>query len=154
MKPRIILFALVAAAYTTACTGKFATSVLGNPNSSCEPPAGMETVMAYPAPNSTGVPDNFGEVIFASTALLNPPYRAYVVDNTNGGTIQANFGDVSTYAWTAAIPSPAASPPFNNPYYQSSPNTGIVIPSGHNVTVYLAQQQCNPNTSLGSFTVQ
>jgi hypothetical protein len=126
------------------------------PPGACAPPKGVQTALVYPAPGATGIPDNLGEIIFASTGTgLTPSYNAVLYDNSTGGEAQYNFATVTT--WSSPLPSPAATPPFANAVYQSSAN-GYPggLPQGHNLTVLLnnLNSNCIPETPYGSFTLQ
>jgi hypothetical protein len=120
------------------------------------PPTGVTTVLVYPAPGATGVPDNFGQVILGSSgAGLPSTYQAFVFDTT-GGVNGFYFNGVTQAA--TPLPTPAATPAFLNPVYQSSSSTDLYPwPQGHTLNVYLndqSNQSCTPQTSLGSFSVQ
>jgi hypothetical protein len=122
----------------------------------CAPPNGTTTVLVYPAPGSTGIPDNFGQVILGSTAAgLSNTYQAFVFDSSSG--VNGYYFATVTPA-PSPLPSPAATPTFLNPVYQSSSSTNPNLwPQGHTLSVYLndqANSSCTPQTSLGSFTVQ
>jgi hypothetical protein len=159
MKPSVFL-SLLALASMTGCTGDFPYAVLGHPNSPCAPPQGTQSVLAYPANGSTGIPDNVGQIIFASAPNMLPGnYRAYLIDETSGEQIQVNFQGFSTYASLPPLPQPASTPPFSNPFYQASQNGGqngvpFTFAQGHVISVHLQQQKCNTSNAYGSFTVQ
>lgn len=137
---------------TAGCTSLYTSKLIGD--SPCLPPGGVATVLVYPAPGSTGIPDNLNSVIFASTGgSLTGDYKAYLLDTSAAqARFQTTFGPVVLQLEN--IPSPSASPPFANPVYQQSINTGAIIPQGHTITVYLSQVKCNPTVSYGSFTVR
>lgn len=157
MKPRFFLPALLAFTCLTGCTHSFIGAFSQNPNSLCAPPQGTQTVLVYPAPGSTNVPGNIGEVVFASSTLLPGNYHAYLIDVTGSGGgngKQVNFANVSSYAMQSP-PAGSATPPFSNPFYQASTNQdNTVFPSGHIVEVALQQVRCNTSGSYGYFTVQ
>lgn len=123
------------------------------PTGTCGPPVGTTVALVYPAPNSTGIPDNFGVVVLGSTAALPGGYDVYVVNNTTQNSVYFNTVGVPP----SPLPSPYATPAFANPVYQSSGNPGTTFVAGSTITVYLNNannQNCIPTTSLGSFTVQ
>jgi hypothetical protein len=118
----------------------------------CGPPAGTSTVLVYPAPGATAVPDNFGVIVLGSTTTLPGSYQAYVVNTTtNNGVLFNTLGTAPN-----PLPTPNATPSFANPIYQSSGNPGVTFVAGSTINVYLnnTNSSCNPQTSLGSFTVQ
>lgn len=120
--------------------------------SPCTPPAGTQTVLVYPAPNSTGIPDNVGLVVLGSTSALPASYQAYVVNTTTQNAVTFNL--VGTPP--SPIPAPNAVPSFANPVYQASGNPGAVFVPGSTINVYLnnVNSGCVPSTSIGSFRVQ
>ncbi|HTV73371.1 MAG TPA: hypothetical protein VME66_06700 [Candidatus Acidoferrales bacterium] len=141
----------VAVSLSVAACGPQSSPTPGN----CNPPNGVQTVLVYPAPGATGIPDNFGEVIFASTGTgLSASDQAFLVDNSTSGEQEYAFATVT--AWSSPLPSPAATPPFANAVYQSSASTVAEFPEGHNFTVVLnnANSNCFAGTSYGSFTLQ
>lgn len=146
---RTILGVLGLAAILAACNSGAGTA----PITACGPPANVSTVLVYPAPNATGIPDNFGYVVLGSTAALPAYYQAYIVDNTT--QLAAYFSPVVTQP--GPIPSPNTTPSFANPVYQQSGNTVGTFPAGGSITVYLNNgnnQNCVPSTALGTFTLQ
>jgi hypothetical protein len=120
--------------------------------SPCAPPSGTTTVLVYPAPNSTGIPDNFGVIVVGSTATLPSSYQAYVVNSTTQNAVIFNFLGVPP----TPLPTPKAVPGFANPVYQASGNPGVSFVAASTITVYLnnANSGCGPTTALGSFTLQ
>ncbi len=75
-----VLSSLAAAALLAAgCGGSNS-----NPPPTCAPPTGTTTVLVYPAPGSTGIPDSLGAVVFGSNKALPVSYDAYVLNNTTG----------------------------------------------------------------------
>jgi len=147
---RTIFGALGLAAVLAACNSGAATT----PITACGPPANVSTVLVYPAPNATGIPDNFPYVVLGSTAALPAYYQVYVVNNTTGNAVY--FNSVSTPP--NPIPTPSATPSFANPVYQSSGTpTGVSFVAGSSITVYLNNANnpnCVPATALGTFSVQ
>ena len=141
-----------------ACLGAAAVLAAGcggsNPSNppSCSLPAGTTTVLVYPAPGSTGIPDNFGAVVLGSSKALPLSFDAFVVNNTtNNGVYYNTLGTGPN-----PLPSPAATPSFANPVYQASGNPGVTWFGGSSLTVYVNDtgSNCVPTQSLGSFHVQ
>ncbi|MGH7728912.1 MAG: hypothetical protein ACREM2_08985 [Vulcanimicrobiaceae bacterium] len=125
-----------------------------NPNSAnlpCGAPQG-QVVVAYPAPSSTGIPDNFQGVIFASTNGLSGSYSAALAANgSSQGILLQNVSAVSP-----PFPTPFASPSFANPVYQESSYFGnSPLSAATTYGVYLNDQNsnCTP-TLLSTFTSQ
>jgi hypothetical protein len=147
-----VLFAVVAATAGMAACNSSSNSAL----TPCVPPTGVTTVLVYPAPGSTGIPDNFGQVVLGSSGTGLPSSFQAVVFDTTGGMSGFTFNLVTPAA--SPLPTPAATPAFSNPLYQSSSSTDLYPwPQGHTLSVYLndqSNQSCTPQTSLGSFTVQ
>jgi hypothetical protein len=105
----------------TACNGNGTF----NPGQ-CNPPNGIATTLVYPAPNSTGIPDNVSLVVFGSSAALPASFQAYLVNNTTLNSVY--FNPLGTAP--SPLPTPAAVPPFPGPVYQSSGNPGLTFVSG------------------------
>jgi hypothetical protein len=118
----------------------------------CSLPSGTTTVLVYPAPGSTGIPDNFGAVVLGSSRALPASFDVLIVSNTtNNGVYYNTLG-----AGPSPLPSPAATPGFANPVYQTSGNPGVTWFGGSALTVYLNDtgSNCVPTLSLGTFNVQ
>ncbi len=117
----------------------------------CTPPAGVQAALIYPAPGSTAIPDQFAQVIIASSGPL--PATFDVTLSAGGGTVY--FSQIVPAQ--TPFPSPAATPPFANPTYYSSTNgNAITFVSATTLTAQIndLNSNCTPGTSLGSFTVQ
>jgi len=146
------LFAIVAAAAVLAagCGGGGSTGS-GGP-ASCTLPSGTQTVLVYPAPGATGIPDNVPQVVLGSTTALPSGFSAYLVNTTT--QIAFAFDNVGTAP--VPIPTPNATPSFANPVYQNSANSGVTFSAGNSISVYVDNVNggCVIPTSLGSFTVQ
>lgn len=110
-----------------------------------------EVDLVYPVPSSTNVPDNVPEVVLASSSgELSADFRAYVVDGAN----VAYFSQLSQPIDVTTIPTPSASPSFENPVFQVSASSGTTWPPGTSVSVYLGSSQaCTPALLLGTFVV-
>jgi hypothetical protein len=119
--------------------------------SPCTPPNGISTVLVYPAPGSTGIPDNLGVVVLGSTAALPSGFQAVLANNTTGNTVTFNLVGTPPNR----LPTPNTLPAFANPVYQSSGNPGVTFVAGSTISVYLnnVNSSCVPTTSLGSFRV-
>ncbi|MGH7728911.1 MAG: hypothetical protein ACREM2_08980 [Vulcanimicrobiaceae bacterium] len=81
----------------------------------CGAPRGQVSV-AYPAPNSQNIPDDFSGVIFASTNGLANSYQAIIVANGTADVTELN----TVVAAAPPFPTPFATPPFPGPVYQVS----------------------------------
>jgi hypothetical protein len=80
------LFAAFSALLLAGCNGGGGST---NP-SPCTPPNGIRTVLVYPAPGSTGIPDNLGAVVLGSTAALPSGFQAVLANDTTGNTVVFN----------------------------------------------------------------
>jgi len=118
----------------------------------CGVPENVQVNLVYPAPNSTGAPDNFNKIVLGSSTTLNSAYTAYVVNPTSN--VAWTFSGVQPYA--SPLPTPYATPSFPNPVYQYSSSPGITWPANQTVYVYLAigvPGECTPSLLLGAFAV-
>jgi hypothetical protein len=146
---------LLPLAFATGVTALAACS--GNPNNfnSANLPCGAPTgqvALAYPAPGSTGIPDNFAGIVFASTGGLTSGYGAYIVPaGSSSGTLLETVA-----AAPSPLPSPYAVPSFANPIYQESASGGTILPAATQIGVYLndLNSNCQPTKLLGTFTSQ
>lgn len=147
---RIVLWLGIAAAAAaiTACNGNGTPST---PASCGSPPGVSQTVLVYPAPNSTAVPDAVGSIVVGSTASIPSSWNIVV---TTALTPQGAGGGAFRGA-APPFPTPNATPSFANPVYQSSSFAGATFP-GEVVTAFLnnLNSNCNPNIQIGSFTTQ
>ncbi len=147
MRGAIACALAVSAALLSGCNGN------NNSNPSpCAPPNGIQTILVYPAPGATGIPDNFGVVVLGSTAGLPSGFQAYVVNDTTQNAVLFNV----VGAPPNPLPTPNAVPSFANPVYQASGNPGTAFVAGSTISVYLnnVNSGCVPSVSLGSFRVQ
>jgi hypothetical protein len=149
MKQRHVFAGLVAAAAAmagfTACSSN--NSVGGTVGGPCGAPSG-EVVLAYPAPNSTGIPDNFPGVIFGSTHGLGGLYQAVIVPA--GSSVGQYFNTVAP----APSPLPTPNAPLANAVYEeSSIPASYELPAHTQISVYLNDGNSNCTPSLqGTFT--
>lgn len=147
-------FALLAGvAALAACSGNdgYYNDNYNSAGLPCGAPRG-QLALAYPAPGSTGIPDNFQGIIFASTAGLTTSYQAVVVaaGSSNGEQLEPIANAPSP------LPTPFATPGFANPVYQESGSGGLVLPANTQISVYLNDlgSNCSPTKLLGTFTTQ
>jgi hypothetical protein len=144
-------FTLIASvAGLTACSGNNDNN-FNSAGLPCGAPSG-QVALAYPAPGSTGIPDNFQGVIFASTSGLTSGYQAVIVPaGSSSGVSLEPVAPAPT-----PLPSPFAIPNFNNPIYQESASNGYVLPAATQIGVYLNDlgSNCSPTKLLGTFTSQ
>jgi len=114
------------------------------------PPGVTQTVLVYPAPGATSVPDAFGQVIVRSTSAI-PTNWGITVANIFGASANGNAFATAP----SPLPTPNQTPTFANPVYQTStfPN---VSAAGQTLVVFLnnLSSNCTPNVSIGSFTTQ
>jgi hypothetical protein len=150
MEQRHVYAGLIAAAAVmcvfTACSSN--NSVGGTTGGPCGAPSGA-VALAYPAPNSTGIPDNFPGVIFGSTHGLGGLYQAIVVPN--GSSVGQYFNTVAPAP--SPLPKPNVAPFPNAVYEESSVPAGYVLPAATQISVYLNDGNSNCTPSLqGTFT--
>lgn len=136
-----------AAAALAACNN--GNSNNNNP-SVCQTPSGSQPVLIYPAPNSTAIPDAFGQIIVATTAGFPGSWNVVITSQLTGAVGGGNFANVSP-----PFPKPHATPPYANPVYQASGFGSALIP-GQVISVYVNNtgSNCNPAGPIGSFTTQ
>lgn len=151
MKDRYL--AKIGAGLATAAVALVLCSCGGSstPQPICGAPQGT-VVVAYPAPNSTAIPDNFAGVIFASsTQPLGSAYQALLLPNGSSSAISL----LTVAMFSGPLPSPNQVPSFPNPIYQSSASGGFILPAATLVNVYLndLNSNCAPRL-LSSFTSQ
>lgn len=149
MNRLVIWLGLTAIAATLAACNSSNPFVSPTPGPTCNPPSGTQYALVYPAPNSTAIPDQFGQIIIGASPALPSSWNVVtstVIANTPGGTFQT---------FTGTLPSPNATPAFANPTYQSSSFSGLTF-AGEVVNVYLnnTASTCTPLGPIGSFTTQ
>ena len=145
----VALTLLGAAALAAGCNN----NTYNNTPGQCNPNSGVSVAMVYPAPNSTGIPDNFSYVVLGSSSALPNNFAVAIANNTTGNGLFA-FNGVG--APPSPIPTPFATPAFANPVYQASGNPGISFVAGSQLTVYFNNltSNCVATLNLGSFRVQ
>ena len=133
-----------------ACSSNNNTPTV-NPNLPCGGVSGP-VALVYPAPGSTGIPDNFQGVVFGSQTTLTANYQAFVVPAGSSTGTYLNFVAPAPNP----LPSPNATPSFANPIYQESSSGGLILPAATQIGVYLndANSNCVPSALLGTFTTQ
>lgn len=149
---RTIFFSIAAFAAVAAIAGcNSGTNNPPAPGPTCSPPAGTQTALVYPAPNSTSIPDQFGQIIIGSSTALPSSWNVVVAtvvspQGVGGGTVQSA---------APPFPTPNATPGFANPVYQSSSFQGITFGS-EVVRVFLNNTgtNCTPLGPIGQFTTQ
>ena len=110
-----------------------------------------KVALVYPAPNSTGIPDNFAGVIFGSSTTLPSSYQALLLSAASPQFVPLGF----VTAAPSPLPSPYQTPSFANPVYQESAAGGLTLQPAKPVAVYLNDQNSNCSPALlGSFTSQ
>jgi hypothetical protein len=150
MRHRVGIAGFVAAASAvvgfSACSSN--NTVGGTTGGPCGAPSG-QVALAYPAPNSTGIPDNFPGVIFGSTHGLGGLYQAIIVPS--GSSVGQYFNTVAPAP--SPLPSPYVTPFPNAVYEESSVPAGYVLPAATQISVYLndGNSNCTPSYQ-GTFT--
>lgn len=122
------------------------------PGPTCSPPSGTAAYsLVYPAPNSTAIPDNFGQIVIATSPSPLPATWNVVVTTA---VSPAGVGGTTLATATPPFPQPTAAPSFSNPNYQRSNFSGTF--QGEVVHVYLnnTASNCTPLGPLGQFTTQ
>jgi hypothetical protein len=143
--------ALAAAALVLGACNNSNPNPLPTPGPTCNP-GSVTTALVYPAPNSTAIPDNFGEIVVASSPNPLPSGWEAVAASTGYGNIPGGaFAPASP-----PFPTPNATPSFANPQYQVSSFSGAPAIAGQVVIVYLnnPNSTCTPLGPIGSFTTQ
>jgi len=126
------------------------------PGPTCSP--GVTVQMIYPIPGATAVPDNPQQFVFAVSSPLPSYWDAY--GNTSS-TYNPNSGFLTIAGMqtisSSQVPSPAATPSFANPTYQSiTLANGLTAATTYYIWLndYQASNNCTPYGPLGSFTTQ
>ncbi|MBV9269948.1 MAG: hypothetical protein JO165_02560 [Candidatus Eremiobacteraeota bacterium] len=151
MKLRVVfLAAIVALGAFAACNSGGSNNT---PASPCTIPASSVSVV-YPAPNATGVPGAFQQIIVAVSSPLPSSWNAVIQYTDPVNALQTRGGN-QVVTVSPPFPTPSATPSFANPVYQSSAFPSLVVPSNVTVSVFLndLNSGCTP-TSVSSFTTQ
>lgn len=145
----LCLAAGAAALALAACNNGNATPAVPTPGPTCQPPAGTQTALVYPAPDATAVPDNFGRIIIGASPALPSSWDVVV------STVLAVTPGQTFQPAPSPLPTPNATPSFANPVYQSSSFGGLSF-RGEVVKVYLNNTgtNCTPLGPIGQFTTQ
>ncbi|HET7813992.1 MAG TPA: hypothetical protein VFL13_06435 [Candidatus Baltobacteraceae bacterium] len=135
----------------SGCNGGTKVPTLPTPGPTCSPPAGTQTALVYPAPNSTAIPDQFGQIVIGSAPALPSSWNVVVTTAISPNGV----GGGKLVAAATPIPSPTATPGFAGAVYQSSSFGSANFP-GEVVTVFLndTASNCTPSGPLGQFTTQ
>ncbi len=139
---------VVAAAVAVGFSACNSSNTVYNPGGPCGAPSG-QVALAYPAPNATGIPDNFPGVIFASTNGLGGLYQAIVVPAGSSVGVYLNVVQPAP----SPLPTPNVHPFPNAVYEESAVPPGYVLPAATQMSVYLndGNSNCTPSFQ-GSFT--
>lgn len=114
----------------------------------CGTPSGP-LALAYPAPDSTGIPDNFIGIVFATQPALPSSYQALILPSGASGFVPFQLVGPAP----VPLPSPFATPSFRNPVYQTSASNGFILPAHSLISVYLNDANSNCMASyVASFT--
>ncbi|MEO6913407.1 MAG: hypothetical protein ABI182_05245 [Candidatus Baltobacteraceae bacterium] len=127
-----------------ACSGNGNSST---PQQPCGSPAGTTVVLVYPAPGSTGITTNPGQVVIGSTALLPQSWNVVLASN------QPTISGATVVTTNPPFPAPNTTPTFANPQYQSSAIPTGSLQSNVLYTAYIndTSSNCNPSVSIGQF---
>ena len=150
---RLVLMAVLALACALAACNN-GNSTPPGPGPTCAPPSGTQYALVYPAPNSTAIPDTFGQIIIGASPALPSNWDVVVTTALSPASVGGVHG--GTFQTTAPpFPTPNATPSFANPTYQSSSFSGGNFP-GEVVNVFLnnTSTNCTPLGPIGSFTTQ
>lgn len=144
---RIRAFAIFAFLAGGVALGGCNSTSSSTPAVPCTVPSGP-IALVYPATGSTGIPDNFPGVVFATQSGL-PFYYQAVLQAAQGGTPFPLAGMANA---PSPLPSPNQLPTFTNPIYQLSSFSGLLSPAT-NYTVYFNNGYSNCTAvAVGSFT--
>ncbi len=115
------------------------------------PPGVSQTVMVYPAPGATGVPDSLTQVIVGSTSAIPSGWGVTLIAPATGQGLQGGAFQTAP----APLPTPNQTPTFANPVYQTSTFSALDV-AGSSIAVYLnnLNSDCVESQQIGSFTTQ
>jgi hypothetical protein len=117
---------------------------------------GSTVQFIYPIPNSTAVPDNLQQFVFAvTTPLPANTWNAFLSSSTSLNNVFAQTVATAAQISPSQVPSPAATPSFANPVYESVTFVNT-LPAATNISIFLnnAASNCRPTGPIGSFTTQ
>lgn len=133
----------------TAATNATPTPIPSPSGGPCTPPPGTQFSMVFPQSGPTGVPNNQGIVIAVAPAPLPTNWYVYVVSANNASPAPPISAGGFLQAAPSPLPTPNTLPAFANPSYQLSSNG--LFATGTAFNAYLANTNCFPGISLGSF---
>ena len=150
--------AIVLGAAIASCgnNGNVATATstptpVATPSTPCTPPPPPTQIqVVYPQPNAVGV--TTGTIVIAiAPSPLPTNYKLYVtVESTETQQSIGNaFGGQLTVIPVSQVPQPSLNPPFAFPIYESS-DFGGTFGTGDTFSIYLANTNCFPGTSLNA----
>jgi hypothetical protein len=144
-------FPWLAVAATAAALGACNSNSNTVPGSCGSPSSVTQTVLVYPAPGATAVPDAFGQIVVGSTSALPTGWGLTVVNvlgqGVNGSAVQTA---------PTPLPTPNQTPTFANPVYQTSLMPSGTSFAGSSIAVFLnnLNSNCTPSVQIGTFTTQ
>jgi hypothetical protein len=157
MKLRVsngILGAAIAALGLAACGGGGSSS-----NPPTPPPCGIPggtAQLLYPIPNATSVPANLQQIVFAvNTALPANTWNAFLSSSQSLNNVFAQTVATAAQISPSQVPSPAATPSFANPIYESITFVNQ-LPAATAISIFLnnLSSSCTPTGPIGTFTTQ
>jgi len=156
MKLRVLgLFGTAVAALALAACGGGGSSPTPTTPPLCAIPGGT-VQMVYPIPNATAVTDALQQVVFAvSTPLPANTWNAFLSSSTSLNNVFAQTVATAAQISASQVPSPAATPSFANPVYESITFVNA-LPSATAVSIFLnnATSSCTPTGPIGTFTTR
>lgn len=138
-----------------ACGGGGSSNINPTPGPTCSPNTTVQ--MIYPIPGATGVPDAPQQIVFAVGTPLPSIWNLYISNAANAqGTVSGYTGAGFQTITAAQVPSPAATPSFANPVYQSVTLSGPLAPAATTWWIWVNDSagNCTPLGPVGSFTTQ
>ena len=110
-------------------------------------------MLVYPAPGSTGISVNAGQIIVATSGAALPTgsggWDAVVAPNLPGGV--ATYG-LPFQTATPPFPSPNTTPSYASPFYVSSTIGQLAAGAQQQVYVNNPNSTCTPYGPIGSFS--
>ena len=148
MRSRFLIAAALAGTLAACSSGSTSTPA----QVTCTLPAGVaQPVLVYPAPGSTGISINAGQVVVATSGASLPTtgWDAVIVPNIPGGA--ATYG-VTFGTATPPFPSPSTTPSYASPFYVSSTFGQLVAGAQQQVYLNNYNSSCVPYGPIGSFS--